>query len=82
MDFTDTLVPLNSRFYSMLDMSDNIYQVVMAFSASIKPIMDLWDFDGNNNDIPTKEAIDSAVVKALRMDFILKYLLIPMIQVL
>jgi len=61
-DFTDTLVPLNSRFYSMLDMSDNIYQVSNGiFDPSIKPIMDLWDFDGNNNDIPTKESIDSAL---------------------
>ena len=61
-DFKDTVVPLNSRFFSMLDMSDNIYQVSNGiFDPSIKPIMDLWGFDGNNNDIPTKESIDSAL---------------------
>ena len=61
-DFTDTLVPLNSRFYSMLDMSDGIYQETNGiFDPSIKPIMDLWDFDGDNNDIPKKESIDSAL---------------------
>ena len=60
-DFTDTVVPLNSRFFSILDMSDIIYQVSDGiFDPSIKPIMDLWDFDGNNN-IPTKESIDSAL---------------------
>ena len=61
-DFKDTVVPLNSRFVSMLNMSDNIYQVSNGiFDPSIKPIMDLWDFDGNNNDIPTKESINSAL---------------------
>ena len=61
-DFTDTLLPLNSRFYSMLDMSDGIYQETNGiFDPSIKPIMDLWDFDGDNNDIPKKESIDSAL---------------------
>tara|TARA_B100001287_G_scaffold259907_1_gene247536 strand:- start:556 stop:1638 length:1083 start_codon:yes stop_codon:yes gene_type:complete len=61
-DFTDTVLSLNSRFFSMLNMSDYIYQVTNGiFDPSIKPIMDLWDFDGDNNDIPKKESIDSAL---------------------
>lgn len=61
-DFTDTVVSLNSRFFSMLDMSDYIYQLTNGiFDPSIKPVMDLWDFDGDNNDIPKKESIDSAL---------------------
>ena len=61
-DFTDTVLPLNSLFFSMLDMSDYMFQVSNGiFDPSIKPIMDLWDFDGDSNDIPTKESIDSAL---------------------
>ena len=43
-------------------MSDAIYQETNGiFDPSIKPIMDLWGFDGDNNDIPKKESIDSAL---------------------
>ena len=61
-DFTDTVLSINSLFFLMLDMSDSIYQETNGiFDPSIKPIMDLWDFDGDNNDIPKKESIDSAL---------------------
>jgi thiamine biosynthesis lipoprotein len=61
-DFKDTVLPINSRFFSIWDMSDAIYQETNGiFDPSIKPIMDLWGFDEDNNDVPKKESIDSAL---------------------
>ena len=61
-EFTDTVLPINSRFFSIWDMSDAIYQETNGiFDPSIKPIMDLWGFDEDNKDVPKKESIDSAL---------------------
>lgn len=61
-DFKDTILPYDSRFYQMLDLSDYIYTLSNGFfDPSIKPLIDLWGFDNDQTNIPDKQVIDSVL---------------------
>ena len=62
MDFKDTILYNSSKFVTMLQLSDSVYQLSDGlFDPSIKPLMDLWGFDEEKGTVPSRSAIDSVL---------------------
>ena len=60
--FKDTILLNNSKFVTMLELSDSIYNMSAGlFDPSVKPLMDLWDFDGYRGVVPSQKQVDSVL---------------------
>lgn len=62
IEFRDTLLKIDSRLVTMLELSDSVYRLSDGlFDPSIKPLISLWGFDSKLNRVPNQGQIDSVL---------------------